>query len=221
MASVQGIFDFALPIPIGNGILLSGFSKQWETKALILRHSKFSMHSSTLPLHGTIPPAVPLSRGCSDRAPEGFCLLAHACVELGVQCTSGVALFFFNILPGGVKLFSFWTLWLGAQQSGALHKGRLVEVQFLELLLHEESVGLSGHASPSGQSLGHGRLGLCSWHHSQGIQMSNSLLGSLMSELSHHLHFMSGFLESSLLGCDFYHVARQRVYAHQLVGVMK
>ena len=42
-----------------------------------------------------------------------------------------------------------------------------------------------------------------------------------MSELSHHLHFVSGFLESSLVGCDFCHVASPGVYAHQLVGIVK
>ena len=67
----------------------------------------------------------------------------------------------------------------------------------------------------------HGRLGLRCWCHSQGVQMSNPLLGSLMSELSRHLHFMFGFLESSLVGCDIYHVARPGVYARQLVGVAK
>ena len=51
--------------------------------------------------------------------------------------------------------------------------------------------------------------------------MCDSLLDSLMSEVSHHLHLVSSFLESSLLGYDFYHVASPRVYARQLVGVMK
>ena len=32
---------------------------------------------------------------------------------------------------------------------------------------------------------------------------------------------MLGFLESSLVGCDFYHVASQGVYACQLVGIVK
>ena len=41
----------------------------------------------------------------------------------------------------------------------------------------------------------------------------NSLLGSLVSKLSRHLHFVLGFLESSLVGSDFYHVARPGVYA--------
>ena len=113
------------------------------------------------------------------------------------------------------------TLRLGAQQSRALRKGRLIEVHFSELLLHEESVGLSGHASPLGRPLGHSQLGLHYWHHSQGIQVSNSLLGPFVSELSHHLHFMSGFLESPLVGCDIYHVASPGVYARQLVGVVK
>ena len=51
--------------------------------------------------------------------------------------------------------------------------------------------------------------------------MHNSLLGSLVGELSCFLHFMSGFLESLLVGCDFYHVASPGVYAHQLVGIAK
>ena len=79
----------------------------------------------------------------------------------------------------------------------------------------------SGHASPSGQPLGRSRLGLCYWCHSQGVQMSDSLLGPFVSELSCHLHFMSGFLESPLVGCDICHVASPGVYAHQLVGVAK
>ena len=92
-------------------------------------------------------------------------------------------------------------------------------MHFPELLLHKESIGPSGHALPSGQSLGHGQLGLCNWHHSQAIQMSNSLLGPLMSELSCHLHFMSDFLKTSLLGCDYYLVASPGMYANQLVGI--
>ena len=36
--------------------------------------------------------------------------------------------------------------------------------------------------------------------------MRDSLLGSLVGELSHHLHFMLGLLESLLVGCDIYHV---------------
>ena len=51
--------------------------------------------------------------------------------------------------------------------------------------------------------------------------MHNSLLGSLVSELSHHLHFVSGFIDILLVGCDFYHVASPGVYAHQLVGIVK
>ena len=82
--------------------------------------------------------------------PRGFHLFARTSIGLSVQCTCGTALFFFNILSGGVKPFMFWTLWLGAQQDRVLHKGRLVEVHFPELLLHEESVGLPGHASPPG-----------------------------------------------------------------------
>ena len=164
---------------------------------------------------------APLSRGRPSWVPRGFHLFARACVNLGIQCTCDTTLFFFNILPGGIKLFSFWTLWLSAQQSRALREGRFVKVHFAELLLHEEPVGLSGHASPSGQSLRRGWLGLHGWCHSQGIQVNHSLLGPFVSELSRHLHFMSGFLESLLVGCDIYHVARPRVYAHQLVGVVK
>ena len=51
--------------------------------------------------------------------------------------------------------------------------------------------------------------------------MSNSLLSSLVGELSGHLHLMSSFLESSLVGYDLYHVAGPGVYARQLVGVTK
>ena len=51
--------------------------------------------------------------------------------------------------------------------------------------------------------------------------MSDSLLGSLMGELSNYLHFMLGFLESPLVGYNLYHLAGPRVYAHQLVGVME
>ena len=51
--------------------------------------------------------------------------------------------------------------------------------------------------------------------------MSDSLLSSLMGELSHHLHLMMSFLESSLVGYDLYHVAGPGVYTHQLVGVTK
>ena len=80
--------------------------------------------------------------------PRGFRLFACTSIGLGIQCACGTALFFFNILSGGVKLFAFWTLWLGTQQSRALHKGKLVEVHFSELLLHEESVGPPGHTSP-------------------------------------------------------------------------
>ena len=115
----------------------------------------------------------------------------------------------------------FWTLRLGAQQGRALHKDGLIEVHIPELLLHEESVGPSGHTLPLGQSLRCGQLGPHSWRHSQGVQMRDSLLGSLMGELSRHLHCMSGFLESSLVGCDIYHVASPGVYAHQLVGIVK
>ena len=61
VALLQGILDLATPISIGNGILFSGFSKQWETKALILRPSKFSTCHGMLPLHGLIPSAAPLS----------------------------------------------------------------------------------------------------------------------------------------------------------------
>ena len=188
---------------------------------LILRPSKFSMCPGPLPLHGAIPSAVPLRRGCPSWVSRGFHFLACPSVDLGVQCTCDTALFLLNILPGGVKLFPFQTLRLGAQQSRALRKGRLIEVHFSELLLHEESVGLSGHTSPSGRSLGRSRLGLRYWHHSQGVQMGNSLPGSFMSELSCHLHFMSGFLESPLVGCDIYHVASPGVYACQLVGIVK
>ena len=49
--------------------------------------------------------------------------------------------------------------------------------------------------------------------------MSNSLLGSLISELPSHLHLVAGLLESSLEGYYFYHVAGPRVYARQLVGI--
>ena len=102
-----------------------------------------------------------------------------------------------------------------------LCEGGFVEVHFSKPLLHEESVGPSGHASSSGRFLGRGRLGFRYWHHSQGIQMGNSLLSSLMGELSCHLHLVSSFLESSLVGYDLYHVAGPGVYAHQLVGVTK
>ena len=221
VALLQGILDLATPISIGNGIFFSGFPKQWKTKVPILGPSKFSMRPGTLPLHGMIPLAVPLSRGCPGRALRGFRLLARASIDLSVQCTCCTTLFFFNILLSGVKLFMFWTLRLGAQQSGALCKGGFIKVHFLKLLLHEELIGPSGHASPLGRFLGHGRLGLCNWRHSQGIQMSNSLLGPLVNELSRHLHLMSGFLESSLVGCDIYHVASPVVYTRQLVGIVK
>ena len=49
--------------------------------------------------------------------------------------------------------------------------------------------------------------------------MSNSLLGPFVSELSCHLHFMTGFLESPLVGRDIYHVAGPGVYARQLVCI--
>ena len=39
VASLQDILNLATPISIGNGILFSGFSEQWETKVLILRLS--------------------------------------------------------------------------------------------------------------------------------------------------------------------------------------
>ena len=153
-ALFQGVLNLATPVPIGNGILFSCFPKQWKTKAPILGPSKFSTCPSMLPSHGTIPLVVPISRGHLGRAPRGFRLLTHASIDLSVQCTCGTALFFFNILPGGVKLFVFWTLRLGAQQSGALCKGGFIEVHFLKLLLHEESIGPSGHASPSRQAQG-------------------------------------------------------------------
>ena len=51
--------------------------------------------------------------------------------------------------------------------------------------------------------------------------MSDSLLGSFMGELSRYLQFMSGFLESPLVGYNIYQVAGSRVYAHQLMGIME
>ena len=51
--------------------------------------------------------------------------------------------------------------------------------------------------------------------------MSDSLFGSLMGELSRYLHFVSGFLESLLIGYNIYHEAGPRVYARQLVGILK
>ena len=75
--------------------------------------------------------------------------------------------------------------------------------------------------SPRGDLWGVGRSGLRSWRHSQGFQMSDSLFGPFMAELSRYLHFMSGFLESLLEGYNVYHVAGPRVYARQLVGVME
>ena len=51
--------------------------------------------------------------------------------------------------------------------------------------------------------------------------MSDSLFGPLIGELSHYLHFVSGFFESPLIGYNLYHVAGPRVYAHQLVGVLE
>ena len=183
--------------------------------------SKFSTRSGLLPSHGTIPLAVPFSGGHLSWVPRGFRFLTHASIDLSIQCACDTALFFFNILPGGVELFSISTLWLGTQQSRVLCKGRLIKVHFSKLLLHKESVGPSGHTSPSGQSLGCGRLGLHDQCHSQGIQMSNSPLGPFVSELSRHLHFVSGFLESPLVGHDIYHVAGPGVYAHQLVDIAK
>ena len=51
--------------------------------------------------------------------------------------------------------------------------------------------------------------------------MSDSLFGSLMGELSRYLHFVLGFFDSPLIGYNIYHVAGPRVYASQLVGVLK
>ena len=70
MASLQGIFDLAMQIPIGNGILFSSLSKIQETKMLILRPSKFSTCPGTLPSHGAIPSLAPLGRGHRGEHPE-------------------------------------------------------------------------------------------------------------------------------------------------------
>ena len=51
--------------------------------------------------------------------------------------------------------------------------------------------------------------------------MSDSLFGPFMGELSRYLHFVSGFLESMLVGYNLYHVAGPRVYTRQLVGIME
>ena len=66
---------------------------------------------------------------------------------------------------------------------------------------------------PPGRPLGHGRLNFCSLRHGYSIQMSNSLLGSLMGELPGHLHLMVGLLESPLQGYYFFHVAGPGMYA--------
>ena len=74
-------------------------------------------------------------------------------------------------------------------------------------------VSSSSHALPPGQPLGYSLLGFCSLCHGYGIQMSNSLLGSLMGELPSHLHLVVGLLESLLEGYYFYHVASPGMYA--------
>ena len=151
----------------------------------------------------------------------GVCLLACTGVEFGIQCASGFTFFFFGIFLGGIKLFTLGALQLNAQQGRVLRKGGLLEIHLSKLLLDEVSVGPPHHASPPGRSLGHGQSGLRSWCHSQGIQMSDSLFGPLIGELSRYLHFVSGFLESLLVAYNLYHVAGPRLYARQLVGVME
>ena len=100
----KGVFNLGMPVSIGNGILFGGFPKQWKTKAPILGPSKFLMCPGTLPLHGAILSAAPISRGCLGWAPRGFHLLARASIDLSIQCTCGAALFLFSILVGRVKL---------------------------------------------------------------------------------------------------------------------
>ena len=155
------------------------------------------------------------------QAPCGIHLLACAGIELGIQCTCGIALIFLGILVGRVKLFIFRGSRSSTQQGGAVCEGWLVKVQFLELLLHEELVSSSSHASLSGQPLGCNWLSIYGWCHCYGIQMSDSLFSSLMGELPSHLYFVASLLESLLEGYHFYHVASPWVYAHQLVGLTK
>ena len=160
-----------------------------------------------LPVQGAIPLAAPISWGCSNRVPWGVGVLTHAGVEFGIQCTRGITLILLGILLGGVKLFILWSLWSSAQQGGAMHEGRLIEVQLFKLLLHKELVSSSSHALPPGWPLGCDWLSLYGWRHCYGIQMSNSLFSSLMSKLPSHLHLVASLLESLLEGYHFYHVA--------------
>ena len=81
-------------------------------------------------------------------APGGVCFLAHAGIELGIQCTRGIALVLFGILTGGVESFVLQSLWSSAQQGRVVCKGQLIKVHFPKLLLHEELVSLSSHALP-------------------------------------------------------------------------
>ena len=144
------------------------------------------------------------AEGMRARCPEVSVSSPVAGIEIGVQCTCGVALIFFR-RP------------LRWSQTVCI-LGSLVGCR-TRRLLHKELVSLSGHAQPSGWSLGHGWLSPCNWHCSYGVQMSDSLLSSLMGELPSHLHLVASFFERLLEGYDLYYVASPGMYTHQLVGV--
>ena len=116
------------------------------------------------------------------------------CVEFSIQCASGFAVFFFGIFLGGIELFTLGALRSSAQQGRALRKGGLLEIHLSKLLLDEVSVGPPDHASPPGDLWGVAGRAFAAGTTAQGVQMSNSLFSPLMGELSHYLHFMSGFL---------------------------
>ena len=148
VALLQGVLDLATPILIGNGILLGSFLKQWKTKVPILGPSKFLTRPGMLPSHGTIPSAAPLNRGCLGQAPGGFRLLARA------QSWHPMHLWHHPLLlqhpPRWSQTVHVLDSLVGRPTNGALCKGGFIEVRFLKLLLHEESISPSGHALPLG-----------------------------------------------------------------------
>ena len=87
-------------------------------------------------------------------APCGIHFLACAGIELSIQCARGAALVLFGILAGGVKSFILQSLRSCAQKGRAVCEGRLIKFHLPKLLLHEELVGSSSHATPLGNLWG-------------------------------------------------------------------
>ena len=82
--------------------------------------------------------------------PRGVHLFARTGIEFGIQFTSGFAVFFFGVFPGGIELFVLGAIQLSTQQGRALHKGGLLKIHLSKLLLDEVSVCPPCHASPLG-----------------------------------------------------------------------